>query len=147
MTRRPTDNQYVFMNTIDSELVRLAMRIGYAAAWNGLFAEAVTIFRGVSAVRKESELPLLGIAVVGFIRNDLDLAEKALDQALACNANSDIVEAHRGCLLRLQGKEEKGKELLASLENSADSDAKALVMKVKNIPTDELFKSSEAGQD
>jgi Flp pilus assembly protein TadD len=127
------------MIKIDSELIRLVMRIGYAAAWNGLFDEALKIFTGVSAVRRESEVPMMGIAVVGFISGNLDLAQKALDEALKISPESDLVKAHHACLLRLLGKEEEGQALFAALENSQDPDAKSMSQKVKNIPTEELF--------
>jgi len=127
------------MVKIDSELVRLVMRIGYAAAWNGMFDEALKIFTGVNAVRRESEVPLVGIAVVGFISGNLDLAQKALDEALKISPKNDLVQAHHACLLRLLGKEEEGQALFAALENSQDPDAKSMSQKVKNIPTEELF--------
>ena len=128
------------MMEIDSELVRLLMRVGYSAGWNGHFAQALTIFRGVSAVRPESEVPLIGAAVVGMLAKDYDLATKILDRAVENHPENDLVKAHQGCLLRLKGQEEEGQAILSSIaENSEDPNAKVLATQVKDTPVEELF--------
>lgn len=125
---------------IDSELVRLLMRIGYAAGWNGHYPQALAIFRGVGAVRPESEVPLIGAAIVGMLAKDYDLATKALERARENHPKNDLVAAHLGCLLRLKGEEEEGQALLASIAtDSDDPSAQAMASQVKELPVDQLF--------
>ncbi len=128
------------MLEIDSELVRLTMRIGYSAAWNGLFPEALKIFRGVSAVRPDSEVPLIGAGVVGMLSGDYEMSRKALERAIENNPESDLAKAHLGCLLRLSGEEEEGKAMLEAIcANSTDADAKSMAANVKDLPVEELY--------
>lgn len=94
---------------IQSELVRLLMRIGYAAAWQGLHKEAVAIFEGVGAVRPESEVPIIGASVVAMIAGNHDVAVQVLKEgALDLNPDSDLARVHLGVALRLRGDEERG---------------------------------------
>lgn len=130
------------MLKIDSELVRLSMRIGYAAAWKGLSGDALKIFKGVGAVRPESEVPLIGAAVIGMLSGDFEMSGKALDHALEANPENDLIRAHLGCLMRLRGEEEEGRKLLVSIsEDSNDPSAKALAFHLKDRPAGELLPS------
>lgn len=130
------------MMQIDSELVRLLMRIGYAAAWKGLYREALAVFRGVGAVRPDSEVPLIGVAMIGMLAKDFDMASRALDRAREAHPENDLVKAHWGCLLRLKGSDEEGLAVLNALAaESADPNARAMAERVKDLPADELFSS------
>ncbi len=125
---------------IDSELVRLLMRAGYAAAWNGLHKEAVAIFDGVGAVRPESEIPVIGGAVVAMLAGQYEVAVKTLrDGALDLNPESALAKAHLGVALRLLGDEDEGRALLEKVAASpADPDAAAMARNVLAMSLDQL---------
>lgn len=126
---------------IDSELVRLLMRTGYAAAWNGLHKEAVAIFDGVGAVRPESEIPVIGAAVVAMLTGNYEVAVKTLrDGALELNPDSALARAHLGAALRLMGDEDAGRALLQEVAASAaaDPDAAAMAANVLAMSQDQL---------
>lgn len=128
------------MVPIDSELVRLLMRSGYAAAWNGLHKEALAIFEGVGAVRPESEVPVIGAAVVALLSGHSDMAVKTLREgALVLNPDSALARAHLGIALRMQGEEEEGRTLLQeTAEQTADPDAAAMARNVLALTPDQL---------
>lgn len=127
------------MISIDSELVRLLMRTGYLAAWNGFHKEAVAIFDGVAAVRPESDIPLIGGAVVAILTGNLEMAASTLDGALAINPDSAMALAHQGCVLRLQGREDEGLEILRSVEaQTEDVEAAAMARNVLTLDADQL---------
>jgi len=130
------------MVKIDSELVRLSMRIGYAAAWKGLYADALKIFKGVGAVRPESEVPLIGAAVIGMLSGDYEMSGKALVRALEIHPENDLVRVHLGCLMRLRGEEDEGRKLLALISGgSNDPSAKALALHLYDLPVEQLLPS------
>lgn len=108
-----------------AELVRLLMRIGYWSVWHGLFAEAATLFTGARAARPQSELPVLGMAVLALAMQKPDSAVQLLrEHALPLNPDSELVQAHLGCALRMAGQESEGLYLLeriAALGTDADA--------------------------
>lgn len=128
------------MVSIQSELVRLLMRIGYAAAWQGLHKEAVAIFEGVGAVRPESEVPIIGASVVAMIAGNHDVAVQALKEgALDLNPASALARIHLGVALRLRGDEEEGLALLREVSaGSDDPEAAALAANVIQLPVEQL---------
>lgn len=128
------------MVSIQSELVRLLMRIGYAAAWQGLHKEAVAIFEGVGAVRPESEVPIIGASVVAMIAGNHDVAVQALKEgALDLNPASALARIHLGVALRLRGDEEEGLTLLREVSaGSDDPEAAALAANVIQLPVEQL---------
>lgn len=125
---------------IDSELVRLLMRAGYAAAWNGLHQEAIAIFDGVGAVRPESELPVIGAAVVALLSGHYEVAVKALREgALDLNPDSALARAHLGVALRLHGDEDEGRALLHDVATqTTDADAAIMARNVLAMTPDQL---------
>jgi hypothetical protein len=124
---------------IQSELVRLLMRIGYAAAWQGLHKEAVTIFEGVGAVRPESEVPVIGASVVAMIAGKPDVAIQVLREgALDLNPESQLARVHLGVALRLKGDEEEGLSLLGQVASGPDSEAAALAANLLQLPVEQL---------
>lgn len=117
---------------IDSELVRLLMRTGYAAAWNGLHKEAIAIFDGVGAVRPESEIPVIGAAVVAMLSGNYEVAVQTLREgALGLNSDSALARAHLGTALRLIGEEDEGRTMLA--EVAADTSDEAAAAMARNV--------------
>lgn len=125
---------------IDSELVRLLMRAGYAAAWNGLHQEAIAIFDGVGAVRPESELPVIGAAVVALLSGHYEVAVKTLREgALDLNPDSALARAHLGVALRLHGDEDEGRALLQDVATqTTDADAAIMARNVLAMTPDQL---------
>jgi hypothetical protein len=125
---------------IESELVRLLMRVGYTAAWNGLHKEAISIFDGVGAVRPESEIPVIGAAVVALLSGHYEVAVKTLREgALELNPESALARAHLGVALRLRGDEDEGLALLQEVTSqTADPDAAAMARNVLAMSSDQL---------
>lgn len=125
---------------IDSELVRLLMRVGYTAAWNGLHKEAIAIFEGVGAVRPESEVPLIGAAVIAMLSGHDDVAVKTLEEgALTINPESAQARAHLGVALRLRGDEDEGVALLREVTaQTNDPDAALMAENVLSLSVDQL---------
>ncbi len=130
---------------IDSELVRLLMRIGYAAAWHGLYKEAVAIFDGVGAVRPESEVPVIGAAVVAMLSGHEDVAIKTLrESALELNPGSAQARAHLGVALRLRGEEDEGMALLREVAAQEDDpDAAAMARNVLPLTREQLNRNTQ----
>ena len=128
------------MVPIDSELVRLLMRVGYAAAWNGLYKEAVAVFDGVGAVRPESEVPVIGAAVVAMLSGNDDVAVKTLEEgALSLNPESAQARAHLGVALRLRGDEEEGLAILHKVAaQNSDPDAARMAANVLSLSVEQL---------
>jgi len=116
------------------------MRIGYAAAWQGLPKEAVAIFDGVAAVRPESEVPMIGAAVVAMLSGHENVAIQTLrDGALELNPDSAQARAHLGVALRLQGVEDEGLTLLQEVASqTSDPDAATLARNVLAMTPDQL---------
>src|ERR1044071_123179 len=99
-----------------AELVRLLMRLGYWSVWHGLYAEAATLFNGARAARPQSELPVLGMAVLAMTMQRPEAAVQLLrETAVPLNPASDLVQAHIGCALRLAGHEDEGMGLLTRI--------------------------------
>lgn len=127
------------MLSIDSELVRLLMRTGYLAAWNGFYKEAVSIFDGVAAVRPESEQPYIGGATVALLSGDAQLAATIVDRALVDHPDHPMLLAHKGCILRVLNHEEAGQALLQQVIDSAkDENAVQLASNVIGLETEAI---------
>lgn len=125
---------------IDSELVRLLMRVGYTAAWNGLHKEALAIFEGVGAVRPESEIPVIGASVVALLSGNVEVAVQTLKEgALQLNPDSALAQAHLGVALRLRGDEDDGVELLQDVATQTSApDAAAMARNLLTLSPDQL---------
>ena len=125
---------------IDSELVRLLMRVGYTAAWNGLHKEAIAVFDGVGAVRPESEVPVIGAAVVAMLSGNDDVAVKTLEEgALKLNPDSALARAHLGVALRLRGDEDEGMTILREVAaQTTDADAARMAANVLSMSVEQL---------
>ena len=130
------------MLEIESELVRLLMRIGYQGAWNGLYKDALTVFEGVGAVRPESEIPFIGAAAVALLSGNYQVAVEVLNNgALSRNPDSDLALAHLGCAVRLKGSEDEGRAILMDVaENSENPDARVLATNLLALSVENLNK-------
>lgn len=123
-----------------AELVRLLLRIGYWSVWHGLYSEAAALFSGAKAARPESEVPVLGMAVLAMVMQQPDSAVQVLrEKALPLNPGSELVQAHLGCALRLAGRETEGLEILARLAGSAtDPDARLMASNLVRLAPAQL---------
>jgi hypothetical protein len=123
-----------------AELVRLLMRLGYWSVWHGLYPEAATLFNGARAARPQSELPVLGMAVLAMVMHQPDAAVRLLrETALPLNPQSELVQAHVGCALRLAGQESEGLDLLTDLSRRGDdADARLMAENLVRLAPDQL---------
>jgi hypothetical protein len=123
-----------------AELVRLLMRIGYWSVWHGLYADAAALFNGVRAARPQSELPVLGMAVLALVLQKPESAVQLLrESAVPLNPGSELVQAHLGCALRLAGREAEGLEILVRLSaHGADADARLMAANLLGLAPDQL---------
>ena len=122
------------------ELVRLLMRTGYWSVWHGLYAEAAALFNGAKAARPESEMPVLGMAVLAMVMQQPDSAVQLLrGNALALAPRSELVQAHLGCALRLAGEESEGQDLLQRVvAGSRDEDARRMAVNLLRLSPSQL---------
>jgi hypothetical protein len=122
------------------ELVRLLMRTGYWSVWHGLYAEAAALFNGAKAARPESEMPVLGMAVLAMVMQQPDSAVQLLrENALALAPRSELVQAHLGCALRLAGEESEGQDLLQRVvAGSRDEDARRMAVNLLRLSPSQL---------
>jgi hypothetical protein len=122
------------------ETVRLMMRLGYWSVWHGLYREAAALFSGAQAARPQSEVPMLGMAVLALALNKPEAAVELLrDQAKPLNPTSELVEAHLGCALRLAGQEAAGMALLQRLAlQGADANARQMATNLVGLTADQL---------
>jgi hypothetical protein len=123
-----------------AEVVRLLLRIGYWSLWNGLYAEAAALFNGAKAARPESEVPVLGMAVLAMVMQQPDSAVQLLrDKALSLNPQSELVQAHLGCALRLAGREAEGQEILSRLATTGrEPDARLMAANLFGLSAQQL---------
>jgi thioredoxin-like negative regulator of GroEL len=123
-----------------AELVRLLLRTGYWSVWHGLYAEAAALFSGARAARPESEVPVLGMAVLAMVMQQADSAVQVLrETAMPLAPRSELVQAHLGCALRLAGREDEGREILGRLAASAsDPDARLMAANLFRLEAAQL---------
>ena len=121
-------------------LVRLLLRIGYWSVWHGLYSEAATLFNGARAARPQSELPVLGMAVLAMVMQKPESAIQLLrDTALSLRPESELVQAHLGCALRLAGEEDEGAALLARIASEATNpDARLMAGNLASLSPEQL---------
>ena len=101
---------------IDSDLIRLLLETGYLAGGYGFFAESETIFEGLRAVRAESELPLVGLAVTYMnAHRHQDAIDLLRDRALPGHPGNLTVKAFLGMALKLAGFNGESERLLCEV--------------------------------
>ncbi|MBI2571512.1 MAG: tetratricopeptide repeat protein [Candidatus Schekmanbacteria bacterium] len=81
---------------VAAEDLRLLLEIGYCETYNKNFEAARTIFEGVSAVRPESDIPLIGLSEVAVYEGHRKAAFDALKRALDVNPKSAMAMAKLG---------------------------------------------------
>jgi len=133
------------LKEVEPELLRLLLRLGYMAAWQGWQREAVAIFQAVRAARPQSELPAIGAAVLAMMAGNSELAVQMLrEEALRLNPDSDYAKAHLGCALRLNGQDEEGLKLLTDLEqNSTEPSVREMAQNLRQFSRTQLLQKSD----
>ncbi|MEY4940348.1 MAG: hypothetical protein RIQ93_2083 [Verrucomicrobiota bacterium] len=123
-----------------SETVRLMMRLGYWSVWHGLYTEAAALFSGTQAARPQSEIPIIGMAVLSMAMNRPEYAVQILrEQALPLNPQSDLVSAHLGCALRVAGQEDEGLQILRQIAiSSTDQNARQMAQNLETKAAEQL---------
>lgn len=118
---------------IPSEMVQLLMQLGYVACGQGKPSAARIIFKGVAAVRPNSELPLIGLAIATLHQGKLDEAmDILLKNAARINPKNQITKALLGMLLRMAQRFNQSNVLLQEvIEDGNDSEAVALAKELQ----------------
>lgn len=94
-------------------LLQRLMEIGYLATGSGMHTEAEAIFDSICALRPESELPIIGLAVMEMNRGEpLRAGHLLRDRALRLNPESALAKSFLGFSLRLAGSNQEGMRVL-----------------------------------
>jgi hypothetical protein len=104
---------------IETELLQLLMEAGYLAGGYGYFKESRRIFDGIAAVRPDSELPFIGMAVSSMNAGNNHEAIKILwEKALKTNPESDLAKSFLGLSLKLSGLNNESQTILQEVIDS-----------------------------
>lgn len=119
---------------VPSELLQLLMQLGYVACGQGHPKSAATIFEGVAAVRPNTELPLIGLAVALLNQGKL---KASCDLLIHCagrmNPDNQLVKAIAGMIFRITGAQKESDIILDEvIESNSDPEAVALAKELKN---------------
>lgn len=94
------------------------MEIAFVAAGNGLTSDAETIFAGIQAVRPESELPIIGRAIIKMNSGQLQDSIHLLREALLHNPDSDLGLSFLGVALQLSGHNHAAAEAFSQVADA-----------------------------
>lgn len=109
---------------IGTPLVRLMVEIGYLAGGNGFTDEAEAVFDGLRAVRPESEVPVIGLAVTRMnAGRPLDAVALLEGEALRLNPGSDLARGFLGLALRLAGHASRSHSVLEEVAATATDES------------------------
>ena len=109
---------------IETRLIQRLMEAGYLAGGYGYFNESMRIFEGIKAVRPDSELPLIGMAVSAMNAGKNHEAIKILwEQALKLNPDSDLAKSFLGLALKLSGLNAESQIMLKEVINGGKNEA------------------------
>ncbi|MDR0678672.1 MAG: hypothetical protein LBF24_00230 [Puniceicoccales bacterium] len=87
-----------------TEWLQLLMAVGYVACGQGRPSQAVIIFTGIAAVRPNSELPLIGLAVAQINQGKLTTAcDTLVQRAAGINPDNQLVKAMAAMIFRMSG--------------------------------------------
>lgn len=101
-----------------TEQVQRLMEIAFVAAGNGLTSDAETIFAGIQAVRPESELPIIGRAIIKMNSGQLQDSIHLLREALLHNPDSDLGLSFLGVALQLSGHNHAAAEAFSQVADA-----------------------------
>jgi predicted Zn-dependent protease len=113
---------------VRSDWLQLLMELGYVACGCGKPSHAEAIFTGIVAVRPNSELPLIGLAVTLASFGQLSDARKVLlELAAKINPENQLVKVLAAMFAGMSGSKSECDSLLDDVEeNGTDSEAVAL---------------------
>ena len=114
---------------IDENTLQLLMQVGLLASGRGYATEAETIFNGLKAVRPESDIPLIGMAVNRMNESDFEgAAEMLLNDVLERNPDNDLAKAFLAHALIASGVSDQAREVCEDvLASGNDATAKEMV--------------------
>jgi Flp pilus assembly protein TadD len=112
----------------DSQLPKLLMEIGYVATGAGFNREAVTIFEGVAALRPDSEMPWIGLAVVELNGGRPNEARRLLqNEALRRAPQNETAKSFLGLALKQAGHSAESFAILNEVaDHGRDAAARAM---------------------
>ncbi|MDR2664492.1 MAG: hypothetical protein LBB14_03145 [Puniceicoccales bacterium] len=116
-----------------AEWLQLLMAMGYVACGQGRPSQAATIFDGIAAVRPNSELPLIGLAIAQINLGKLTLAcETLVERAARLNPDNQLVKTVAAMVFRMSGAMEASDLLLDEvIANGSDSCATEFARSLK----------------
>jgi predicted Zn-dependent protease len=98
---------------VPSEWLQLLMQLGYVACGQGKPSQAKTIFDGIAAVRPNSELPIIGLAMALINLGKLSSASGLLmEKARPINPKNRIIGVLMAMIFRMSGEFGASDELL-----------------------------------
>jgi hypothetical protein len=90
---------------VSSEVLQHLMQVGYMACGHGAPSLAVAIFKGIAAVRPNSELPLIGLAFACIHMGKLTAAcDILVNQATPINPDNQTIKALAAMIFRMSGE-------------------------------------------
>ena len=105
----------------DAEM-RVMMEAGFVLREAGKFDDAEAVFRGVTELLPDSDVPRVALGTVELQRGRFDRALEACDEALRLRPESLYARVHRAeALLFQRRREEAEAELRAVISADADS--------------------------
>jgi hypothetical protein len=119
---------------VRSEWLQLLMSVGYVACGQGRPSQAAVIFEGIAAVRPDSELPLIGLAMAQINLGKLmPAADTLLKRATKLNPGNQLVKALAAMTLRMAGLIDESDQILdAVIADGTDGCAIDLARNLKN---------------
>jgi hypothetical protein len=91
----------------------MLMELGYLAAGSGFQGEAESIFEAVRVLRPDSEMPVIGLAVVKIAAGrPLEAVPLLEEQALRINPGSALARSFLGLALKLAGHGSRSRAVL-----------------------------------
>jgi predicted Zn-dependent protease len=99
----------------------MMMELGYLAAGSGFKAEAESIFEAVQVLRPDSEMPVIGLAVVKIASGQPLEAVSLLERrALRIDPDSALARSFLGLALRLAGHGSRSHAVLEEVAAAGD---------------------------
>ena len=109
------------LKEIPTEMVKILMETGYMALRWGMILKAKTIFEGVQAVRPQSEIPLIGLALFHMHNGKMEEAIRLLKkEALPLNPESEMTRTFLGFLLKKAGFSGESEQVLSEVLKKKD---------------------------
>ncbi|MDR0339982.1 MAG: hypothetical protein LBH53_00215 [Puniceicoccales bacterium] len=120
-----------------TEWLQLLMAMGYVACGQGRQSQAAVIFTGIAAVRPNSELPLIGLAMAQLNLGKLTLAcDTLIQRAAKINPANQLVKAIAAMVFRMSGAVEASDRLLD--EVTADGSDDGAVELARHLKTEDF---------